>query len=140
MATAFERLYALVFFPEDQARARAAGANAFVGKPFREADLLDQLQRLTGVEYVYQEGPAPEAGDRGAPDRHEMPSAQAMGALPRGLANGLREATLTADYDHLLELVRQVESQDPTLGRQLRQLVERFEYTTLQSVLSESPK
>ena len=40
----------------NQQQARAAGADAFLGKPFQEPDLLETIKALTGVEYIH-EGP-----------------------------------------------------------------------------------
>ena len=39
-------------FAEDGQRARAAGADAFLSKPFQENKLLDLIQQLVGVDYV----------------------------------------------------------------------------------------
>jgi PAS domain S-box-containing protein len=39
-------------FAEDDQRASAAGADAFLSKPFQETKLLDLIQQLVGVEYV----------------------------------------------------------------------------------------
>jgi PAS domain S-box-containing protein len=40
-------------FTADQEQALAAGADAFVGKPIREPELLAVIQRVAGVEFVY---------------------------------------------------------------------------------------
>jgi len=47
----------------------------------------------------------------------------------------LREATILADYDQMLALVNTMAAHNETISRQLRQLVERFDYITLQKVL-----
>jgi PAS domain S-box-containing protein len=123
---------------EDQAQAHEAGADVFLGKPFLEGELLEEIRRLTGVEFLCQESPAANAGRMAERIGRDRPSAEAMRALPRDLVEGLRVATLQADYGQLLELAGQVADRDAHLGRQLRGLAERFEYETLESVLSAS--
>jgi PAS domain S-box-containing protein len=119
-------------FSENQRRALAEGADLFLAKPFRESELLDQIRQLTGVGYVY--------ATRSVPDTQpaDEPLAQGLGRLPRELLDALREATKRADYEQMLDLVDQVAKQDPALGQRLRQLVEQFDYATLQKGLSPS--
>jgi signal transduction histidine kinase/CheY-like chemotaxis protein len=119
---------------EDQAQALAAGADACLGKPFQEAKLLETIQRLTGVDYVYEAAPGtaapvPEAGAA------EEVSAEQIRGLPETLVAELREAICRGEYDKMLALVDQIAAREERLGRRLRQLVERFDYGVLQQIL-----
>jgi CheY-like chemotaxis protein/nitrogen-specific signal transduction histidine kinase len=118
---------------ENQQQAMAAGVDAFLGKPIKEADLLAQIKALAGVDYVYADPPlaAP------APDAAPMawPTAEEISRLPVELVDALREATCRAEYDEMLTLVEQAAGRDEHLGRRLRQMVEGFDYAALQQVL-----
>ena len=116
-------------FPASRQRALHEGADAFLAKPFREDDLLARIEQLTGVGYVA-------AGAALAEAAPELPSAAALGRLPAELVEALREAICRADYSQMLALIEQLARQDEPLSRQLELLVKRFDYVTLQKVLS----
>ena len=122
-------------FVEDQQQALAAGADAFLSKPFRLEDLLEQIKRLAGVDYVSND-PNAAGAELDVNAKTEPPSAEEVLRLPTQLVDSLYEAVCVADYDRMLALTAQLASQDEDLGRRLRQLVERFEYETLQTALS----
>jgi PAS domain S-box-containing protein len=122
---------------ESQHEARDAGADLFMGKPLNEADLLAQIRRLTGVDYIYADPTAPTAPADAT--TAAAPSATAIRGLPSALVTQLREAVQRAEYEQMLALVAQAEAHDAVLGRQFRQLVENFEYTALQTLLAPSP-
>ena len=122
-------------FAEDQQQALAAGADAFLSKPFLQEELLELIKQLIGVDYVNDDSKAG-AVEPPASGKPEVPTADEILRLPTGLVASLREATILADYDQMLELADQVAIRDGDLGRRLRQLVERFDYRTLQHVLS----
>ena len=122
-------------FPEDQRRAIDAGADEFVAKPFRESDLLGRIRRLTGVEYVYDNRERPCTEVKASP-MEDLPSAEAIRQLPEELVIRLREATRQADYYRMIALADQIEARNGSIGRQLRQMVERFDYEELDRMLS----
>ena len=120
---------------ENQQMALDAGADMFLGKPFQEGDLLERIKQLTGVDYVYRDVEAEKTADM-SESRRELPTAVEIGQLPTKLVDQLREATILADYDQMLTLVEEMAACNQTISRQLRQLVERFDYVTLQKVLT----
>ena len=122
-------------FAENQRMALDAGADMFLGKPFQEGDLLEQIKQLTGVDYVYRDVEAEKPAALSESEA-KLPTAVEIGQLPAELVNQLREATSRADYDQMLALVEQMAVHNETISRQLRQLVERFDYNTLQKVLA----
>ncbi|MEI7727958.1 MAG: PAS domain S-box protein [Verrucomicrobiota bacterium] len=125
---------------EQQRRAVAEGADVFMGKPFKEADLLETIKQLTSVDYIYGDSP-PTQITASPPPLAGLPLAEAIGGLPPALLVQLRDATDCLDHDATLALVEQVTIQDATLGRQLHQLTKQFDYGTLQKMLSpEIPK
>ena len=121
-------------FVENERRALADGADLVMTKPFRGADLLENIKLLTGVDYVYGD-PMTRQASASAEPAVALPSSEQTRRLPAKLLDALREATDRADYDQMLALVAQLTLQDELLGRRLLQLVERFDYAALQSLL-----
>ena len=121
-------------FAENQQMALDAGADMFLGKPFQEGDLLEQIKQLTGVDYVYRDVEAEKPAALFESEA-KLPTAVEIGQLPAELVNQLREAMSLADYNQMRTLVEEMAAHNQTVSRQLRQLVERFDYITLQKVL-----
>ncbi|HUQ70079.1 MAG TPA: PAS domain S-box protein, partial [Planctomycetaceae bacterium] len=71
------------------------GADDFIGKPFREAELFQKIHAHVGVEYVYAEHPAARE------DPAELTPA-ALAGWPASLIDPMREAVVMADLDLLL--------------------------------------
>ena len=122
-------------FAEDRQRAITAGADAFLSKPFQEADLLEHIRRLTEADFVYV-NPEARAEAPAVENVRALPTAAQIGRLPAEWVSGLREATLRADYDRMLVLADAIAVRDEVLGCRLRQLVEQFDYGALLTILT----
>ena len=117
-------------FAENRQQALAAGADDFLSKPFREADLLERLRVRLGVEYISVD--LPTARTPGATAVHNnLPPGPALAQLPSALRDELRTAAIHADYDRLMALAEQIATLDAESARILRQTVERFDYQKL---------
>ena len=119
---------------ERREEARDVGANDFLSKPFREAELFVKIRSQLGVEYTYSEE-TPEAPDSRAEASVEALTAEAVAVLPASLISELHAATIDADRDRLLELISVAESHDATVGRGLRLLAQNFDYRSLLTLL-----
>ena len=73
------------------------GADDFISKPFREAELFQKIHAHVGVEYVYAEQPAAAAQEEAA----EL-TPESLAGWPQDLIDPMREAVITADLDQLL--------------------------------------
>ncbi len=100
------------------------GADDFIGKPFRAAELFEKIHIHLGVEYVYGQPPAVVAD---AP----MFAPGSLAGLPKDLIYRLREAIIRADLDKLLDEIHEVEAHTPSLALELRRVAEHFEYQQL---------
>jgi DNA-binding response OmpR family regulator len=109
----------------------AIGADDFIGKPFREAELFEKIHAHAGVEYDYAEPPA-----AAVPDDEAGLSPDSLAGWPPDHLDSMREAVVTADLDRLLALIREAEPRDPRTARRLRRMAEGFEYQTLLDLFS----
>ncbi len=107
------------------------GADDFIGKPFREADLFQQIHTHTGVEFVHAERPS-ETDQEGEAEL----TPELLASLPQDLVDSMREAVITADLDHLLAKIQQVEASDHPSAQKLRRLAEGFQYQQLLDLFS----
>jgi response regulator RpfG family c-di-GMP phosphodiesterase len=102
------------------------GADDFIGKPFREAELFQKIHAHVGVEYLYAEDPP--AAPQG--EAAEL-TPESLAGWPQDLIDPMREAVITADLDQLLARIHEVETHDPRIAQGLRRLAEQFEYQKL---------
>ena len=119
---------------ERRQEAMDVGANDFLGKPFREAELFAKIKSQLGVEYTYAEE-SPDEQASGAVASADELTAEAVASLPVSLISELHAATIDADLDRLLELISVAETHDANLGRGLRVLAQRFDYRSLLGLL-----
>ena len=109
----------------------AIGADDFISKPFREAELFQKIHAHAGVEYVYAEEPTAASQEEAA----EL-TPDSLAGWPQDLIDLMREAVITADLDQLLARIQEVEARDPRIGQELRRLAEQFEYQKLLDLFS----
>ncbi len=107
------------------------GADDFIGKPFREAELFQKIRAHVGVEYVYAEDSA-----AAAPEEAAELTPESLAGWPRDLLESMRDAVITADLDQLLAKIQEVEARDPRIAQGLRRLAEGFQYQELLDLLS----
>jgi PAS domain S-box-containing protein len=106
-----------------------AGANDFISKPFREAELFNAMQALLGVTYVY-------AGEGAEPaPAVDAPVADAVGACPAEVLAQLREAALDADRDRLLDLLARLGPAHAGIAGELQACAQRFDYDGVLALL-----
>ena len=118
-------------FDEDRKKAIEIGADDFMGKPFREEVLLEKINKLVTVDYVYADEPSAPDSETAAVDEELKEKAA---AIPDPIMSLLHEATLSADLDRMLEIIQQIEQKDAAVARGLRRLAEGFDYQTLLSL------
>ena len=117
-------------FAENREQALAAGADDFLSKPFREADLLERLRVRLGVEYISID--LPTSRTPGATlNPHSASPDTSQAQIPAALREQIHTAAIHADYDRLMALTDQLSGMDGETARILRQTVERFDYQKL---------
>jgi signal transduction histidine kinase/DNA-binding NarL/FixJ family response regulator len=116
---------------EERAVILSEGCDAFVRKPFREAELFAVLSDLLGVRFEYEDRLAVLPSRASAPPR-EGPTiaalATAMAALPYGVVRELEDATVRADLDGISSAIRQIGEGDSGLADALADLARDFDH------------
>jgi len=116
---------------EERHEALASGADDFVRKPFKEADLLEAIRRVLGVEYVYED----EEQRRIEPTVSVGAAHDAVATLPADLVDQLQDAAIKLASSRLKGLSEEVAAHDVSLATELEHLVDRFEYRAILKLL-----
>ena len=113
-------------FPEDQQRFQDAGCNGFMGKPFRETDLFEMMEKFVGVRFVWAGVTESGSADKQAV-RERVGEAfglegmrQRVAALPEDAVKRLREASDAGDLAEVAQVAATLP--DVELGRHLTEL------------------
>jgi two-component system sensor histidine kinase/response regulator len=112
----------------------AAGADGWLRKPCREADILEEIARHLKVAYRY----APNL-PRSTLGRRSLPPGPGAAALPLDFCARIREAAQIADYQGLNDLIRTLPPEYARVSDELQLVVDRFAYDELELVLSARP-
>ena len=121
-------------FEEDKQRILAAGADGYLSKPFKDAELFETIGRLTGAEYLYEEPGGGENVIETAGDNALM--RKTIAALTTDLVNQMRAAVESADIDLLNELTLQLVTEQPLLAKQIQEMATRYQYEALTELFS----
>ncbi|MEG4573133.1 ATP-binding protein [Microcoleus sp. N3A4] len=125
-ATAIIALTASVL-EEERAVILSAGCDAFMRKPFREADIFDAMHKHIGVRYIYEDPGQANLSAIKAGDRGEMTAADFV-KLPESLIADLKLAILNADMDLIDSSIEQIRLKDAVTAGAIANCIENFEY------------
>jgi signal transduction histidine kinase/CheY-like chemotaxis protein len=116
-----------------EAESLAAGADAFVRKPYREADLLAKIGAVLGVRYVHPRAAWPEAPP---PSSRLGPGlAAVLARLPSELVLELYEAAVQARATRLKHLAERARAHSDAAADAIAEAAERFDYGELVAAL-----
>jgi CheY-like chemotaxis protein/anti-sigma regulatory factor (Ser/Thr protein kinase) len=120
---------------DTEPEARDAGVDAFVRKPYQEADLLATIGERLGVRYTY--GRPDDREDRGAVGTEGTPAAlvRAVSGLPPSLVAQLRDAALQGRVKRLERLADEVAAHSEPAAAEIRAFAADFRYDALVAAL-----
>jgi PAS domain S-box-containing protein len=113
-------------------QALAAGADAFVRKPYREAELLAKIATALGIEYAY---PQRDAAAKGARVTSGSGLRELRALLPAELVEALRDAARKARAQRLKTLAESVRAYSESGAREIALLADSFGYDELLAAL-----
>ncbi|PSB53005.1 histidine kinase, partial [filamentous cyanobacterium Phorm 6] len=132
-ATAIIALTASVL-EEERAVILSAGCDAFMRKPFREADIFDAMHKQIGVRYIYED---PGVANLSAiPERDREMTAADFVKLPESLLADLKLAILNADMDFIESAIDQIRLKDTVTAGAIANCIENFEYDKVLKLIS----
>ncbi len=105
------------------------GADAFLKKPFKSTELLDQIRRHTGIEYVYED-----TEPENRPLNNEKFDPKTIDSLPVKIRKEISEAAILGKMDELEALVSKIDEIDPRIAAYLQRLVDDFELEKIQNL------
>jgi signal transduction histidine kinase/CheY-like chemotaxis protein len=135
-ATAIIALTASVL-EEERAVILSAGCDAFMRKPFREADIFDAMHKYIGVRYIYED-PSP-ASLSAIKNQHrgEMTAADFI-MLPQSLVAQLKQGILNADMDLIASSIEQIRLKDLVTAGAIANCIDNFEYDKVLKLISQT--
>jgi CheY-like chemotaxis protein len=118
---------------KDRETAFAAGCEAFLQKPFRDAEIFELLHRHLGVRFVYEEEQQT-ADSKLHVAREELLTPEALTVLPEELVKALQEALESIDLDKTRHIIDQIRHHDAQLAKALAELMQEYRFDILQQV------
>ncbi|MEO6861620.1 MAG: response regulator, partial [Microcoleus sp.] len=134
-ATAIIALTASVL-EEERAVILSAGCDAFMRKPFREADIFDAMHKHIGVRYIYEDPGQANLSAIKERDR-EMTEADFV-KLPESLVADLKLAILNVDMDFIESAIDQIREKDTVTASAIAHCIENFEYDKVLKLISQA--
>jgi CheY-like chemotaxis protein len=120
-------------FEERRQEIMGCGADDFIAKPFRYAEVFEKIGRHLQLEYCYDRPVAPPSTPQTVPDVAVL-RAESLNSLPRALVEAMLSATRSGDITRLLDLIGMVSATHPVVAEGLRALADHFDYDRLQQL------
>jgi len=124
-------------FREERDEVVESGCDDFLHKPFREAEIFDMMAKHLKVRYVYAEE---QPMTRAETTRMDLPSSEAMAALPAKWLAVLAKAAEEIDLKVVEQVISRIGARDKALAESLTYLVKDFRFDKLQDLIKEAMK
>jgi|GEM_PF-1709276 len=133
---------------EQRVEVMASGADAFIKKPFHEAEIFDAIETHLGVEFIYEQLPSDgqaassdsdqlvNSGSSGDGNDYKILTGADLEHLPEPL---LKEMSIAVEGGYIEKLkagIETVAQRDPGLAARLQELAENYEYEQLIRILT----
>ncbi len=122
---------------EGRAAVMSIGCDDIVIKPFREADIIEMLQKHLNIRFLYaaNEIPADKANLKN--DKLRLTSSD-LDVLPKEMLMKLNESVAALEMDTSLTIIDEIRKQNKPLADSLQKLVEEYRFDKLQKLLDQS--
>ncbi len=135
-ATAIIALTASVL-EEERAVILSAGCDAFMRKPFREAEIFDAMHKHIGVRYIYEKTSQANVLKTNNCEQ-EVLTVSAFRALPQQLVAELKQSILNIDMDSIYSSIEKISLQDQLMGGAIANCMDNFEYDKVLNLIAET--
>jgi PAS domain S-box-containing protein len=125
-------------FEERRQEIMGCGADDFIAKPFRYAEVFEKIGRHLQLEYCYDRPLAPSSTPQTVPDVAAL-RAESLTNLPRALVEAMLRATRDGDITHLQQLIDTAATDQPALANGLRVLADAYDYDGLRQLFEGGP-
>jgi len=115
---------------EERAVVLSAGCDAFMRKPFKEADIFATMERYIGVQFVYEE-----LSTKPSHLPKEVLTAESLAVLPRSLLISLKKAVSRGDFEQIDTIIEDIRADQAPLGQALARLAYDFEHDKMLDLL-----
>ncbi len=125
-------------FDFDRKMIMETGADAYIGKPFRENELFRIIASVLNIDFIYSNTLHPDTAST-TPSNATALSEDAttsIAELPEELVERLRLAITNADLDLVIELCEEVEKHDAKFAAAARKMAYDYEYENLQKLIA----
>ena len=108
------------------------GADAFISKPFREVDILSEIQRLTGITYEYELRDEPKGRIEVI---QPLGSHLDISGIPHEWIEAMQQAIKGGYQDDLLAAIDRLEETFPEAAHRFRQFAIEYRYDAILELL-----
>ena len=115
-------------FSTERSQTLAAGMDAFLRKPFRQAEVFACMEKLLGVRYVYSDESEPNATALFLRE-------PALSNLPAPIRADLEGATLALDAGRIAAVIARISETDVALADALKAYADQFAYSKILKAL-----
>lgn len=122
-------------FEEKQAVIGSIGFDDFIRKPFREKELFDAITKHLGARFIYSEI-APQPNSLSS----ENSFIETLATLPKDWLASLEQSLHEGDVDLILNLLKELHSQNDDLANYLFVLANQYQFSKLLDLLERSKK
>ena len=113
----------------DDPQERLQDIDAVLGQPFHEDDLLQTIEKLVEVRFLYED-------NKSKTSRVFKPSVEDLVNLPETLIESLQKATLLGQVHQLKEISSQIQTYNEAFSSWLDNLIRNYDYRDLHDLLS----
>jgi len=120
----------------DRQKAFNSGADGFIRKPYKESELLAELQRILGVDYIYEDVLKESPKMKAIEESHLM-----VAQVPVQVVASILESAELGESIVLKELIaHEVMRHSPILAQSLLELVNDYDYKAIMGILKTGEK
>jgi PAS domain S-box-containing protein len=120
-------------FEDERKKIGDLDIHAYIRKPFREIELFGTIGNILDINYIYDDENTPLDENHAITDSEII---ELISQLPDDFIAQIQNATIVADLDLLIDLIRRIEDRNSDLARHLTALANNYDYENLQRLLN----